>query len=165
MSLLEDYILDLSKKVEELRVNYLQNKSNVVQQNSTNQVTGSAQRIPISGDEYFIDFDGSANLKTLSLTTEGEIFRVDDEGIFIDPDIVSDVGSGEVLCITANGDIIRKPYNGGGGDITLLNTHWRTKEYINTNNNNRPELWLEYSATPEVEESWIWTNKFYPKVF
>lgn len=44
-------------------------------------------------------------------------------------------------------------------------TNWRLRNYINADNNNRPELWLEYSATPEVEESWIWTNKFYPKVF
>lgn len=62
-----------------------------------------------------------------------------------DPNIVLALPLAEALANVFSGEV---------GTRSQITTHYRYREVVNTAKGNRIELWIEFSLTPNVEESW-----------
>lgn len=136
-------ILGLSNRIKALEDVLSASQTRVLDINANNRISGSAQRIPISGEEYYIDFDGSAKLKAIQITSEANtVFRADEDGIVVNPDIIpNDTDSQGYLCVKENGTVCKRSGTGGdeGVENPIILTVDSCKAKIELNNvNNKP---------------------------
>ena len=136
-------ILGLSNRIKALEDVLSASQTRVLDINTSNRISGSAQRIPISGEEYYIDFDGSAKLKAIQIAAEAiTFFSADEDGIVVAPEIIqNDTDTLGYLCVKEDGTVCKRSGTGGdeGVENPIILTVDSCKAKIELNNvNNKP---------------------------
>lgn len=81
MNRVEDCLLSIMQRLNDLESRVKNDKSKSILISGNNANASTSRRIPICGDKYYIDADGSAYLKSVNVeTSPGGNLYIDSEG-------------------------------------------------------------------------------------